>query len=229
MTSLPARSCGATCGTWCAMPGCGLASTSSCRCDPSTSRPIRRWSYRCSTGYSIHSTSSPTPLTEARCARISREALMSGLRAMPVSSDLQLLWTHAFIDAARKPSDVEWLAGLLDGTTRLEGLAVDFALRWAAVTALATVGAAGPGVIADELERDPTDIGRRGAARARAPRPVPEAKAEAWEAVTGERRLALATKKAVAESFHRPHQESLLAAYVPPHFATLIPFWESHD
>jgi len=162
-----------------------------------------------------------------------REDLARGaderLRAMPAGSDLQLLWTHAFIDAARKPSDVEWLAGLLDGTTLLEGLAVDFALRWAAVTALATVGAAGPGVIADELERDPTDIGRRAAAGARAARPVPEAKAEAWEAVTGERRLALATKKAIAEGFHRPDQESLLAAYVQPYFDTLLPFWESHD
>jgi aminopeptidase N len=59
--------------------------------------------------------------------------------------------------------------------------------------------------------------------------PVPEAKAEAWEAVTGERRLSLATKKAIAEGFHRPDQESLLAAYVQPYFDTLLPFWESHD
>jgi len=162
-----------------------------------------------------------------------REDLARGakerLRVMAAGSDLQLLWTHAFIEAARKPDDVAWVAGLLDGSTRLEGLAVDFALRWAAVTALATVGAAGPEVIADELERDPTDIGRRTAAGARAARPAPEAKAEAWEAITGERPLALATKKAIAEGFHRPDQESLLAAYVQPYFETLVPFWESHD
>src|SRR5260370_33205252 len=84
-------------------------------------------------------------------------------------------------------ADLDWVAGLLDGRTRPDGLAVDFAVRWAAVTALATVGAAGPEVIADELERGPTDMGRRAAAAARAARPVPEAKAAAWEAVTNRR------------------------------------------
>ena len=150
------------------------------------------------------------------------------LQQTPPGTDLQLHWTLSFIDAARLPADLDWVAGLLDGRTRLEGLAVDFAVRWAAVTALATAGAAGPEVIADELERDPTDMGRRAAATARAARPVPEAKAEAWEAVTNGR-ASLATKRAIADGFHRSDQESLLAEYVQPYFDTLLPFWESHD
>jgi aminopeptidase N len=155
-------------------------------------------------------------------------AAFDRLKRTPAGSDLQLHWTYAFIDAARRPADLAWVAGLLDGRTRLDGLTVDFAVRWAAVTALATVGAAGPEVIADELERDPTDMGRRAAAAARAARPVPEAKAEAWEAVANER-VSLATKRAIADGFHRPDQESLLAEYVQPYFDTLLPFWESHD
>lgn len=39
----------------------------------------------------------------------------------------------------------------------------------------------------------------------------------------------LETKKAIAQGFHRPDQESLLAAYVQPYFDTLLPFWDSHD
>jgi aminopeptidase N len=161
-----------------------------------------------------------------------REALARAafdrLHRIPPGSDLQLHWTYTFIDAARRPVDLDWVAGLLDGRTQLEGLTVDFAIRWAAVTALATVGAAGPEVIADELERDPTDIGRRAAAAARAARPVPEAKVEAWEAVA-KGRVSLAAKRAIADGFHRPDQESLLSAYVQPYFDTLLPFWESHD
>ena len=42
-------------------------------------------------------------------------------------------------------------------------------------------------------------------------------------------RVSLATKKAIAEGFHRPDQESLLAAYVQPYFDILLPFWQSHD
>ena len=144
-------------------------------------------------------------------------------------SDLQLHWTLTFIDAAREPADVAWVAGLLDGSTKPDGLIIDFAVRWEAVNALATIGAAGPEVIADELERDPTDMGRREAAAASAARPLKEAKEQAWEAVTADERLSLATKRAIAAGFHRPDQELLLDAYVQPYFGTLLPFWESHD
>lgn len=158
-------------------------------------------------------------------ARVAYERLQS----IAPGSDLQVHWTLAFIDAARQPADVAWVAGLLDGATKPEGLVVDFAIRWDAVFALATIGVAGPEVIADELERDPTDIGRREAAAANAARPVKEAKAQAWEAVTLDDRLPLATKRAIAFGFHRPDQESLLEGYVQPYFGTLLPFWESHD
>jgi aminopeptidase N len=57
---------------------------------------------------------------------------------------------------------------------------------------------------------------------------VPEAKAQAWEAVTNGR-VSLATKRAIADGFHRPDQESLLAEYVQPYFDALLPFWASHD
>jgi aminopeptidase N len=155
-------------------------------------------------------------------------AAFDRLQRIPPGSDLQLHWAYTFIDSARRPADLDWVAGLLDGRTRLDGLTVDFAVRWAAVAALASVGAAGAEVIADELERDPSDMGRRAAAAARASRPLPEAKSEAWETVTNGR-VSLATKRALADGFHRPDQESLLAEYVRPYFDRLLPFWESHD
>jgi aminopeptidase N len=169
-----------------------------------------------------------SPAQRGRLREDVARAAFGRLQRLAPAGDLQLHWTYTFIDAARQPADLDWVAGLLDGRTRLDGLTVDFAVRWAAVTALATVGAAGPEVIADELERDPTDMGRRAAAAARAARPLPEAKAEAWEAVANGR-VSLATKRALADGFHRPDQESLLAEYVQPYFDTLLPFWESHD
>src|SRR5260370_13274043 len=94
-------------------------------------------------------------------------AAFDRLQGIEPASDLQLHWILTFIDAARRPADLDWVAGLLDARTPPDGLAVDFADRWAAVTALATVGAARPEVIADELERDPTHIARRRPAAAR--------------------------------------------------------------
>jgi aminopeptidase N len=141
------------------------------------------------------------------------------------ASDLQLLWATAFISSAREADDVARVRGLLDGTTKVDGLSVDFAVRWNAVSALAAVGAADDKLIAAELERDPTDQGRRAAAAARAARPLAAAKAEAWTAVTGES-LSLAMKRAIANGFHRADQEDLLGVYVHPFFEALLPIWQ---
>jgi len=134
-----------------------------------------------------------------------------------------------FIRAARGPEDVEWVRGLLDGTTRPAGLAVDFQVRWAAVNALATIGAAGEEPIARELARDSTDQGQRRAAAARAARPLAAAKREAWDAVIHDPAPGLAMKRAIAEGFHRVDQQDLLSEYIQPFFDTLKPLWESHD
>ena len=147
------------------------------------------------------------------------------LSRLAPAGDLQLLWATAFIRSARQPDDVAWVQGLLDGNTKLDGLNVDFAIRWSVVNALATIGAAGEELIAAELERDPTDQGRRAAASARAARPLAEAKAEAWAAVTGDE-LSLAMKRAIAGGFHRADQEEVLSAFVQPYFDNLLPIWE---
>ena len=143
-------------------------------------------------------------------------------------SDLQLLWTNAFIAAARSHDDVKWVRGLLDGSTKLDGLNVDFAVRWSAVNALATIGVADEELISAELARDPTDQGQRAVASARAARPLPGAKVQAWAALTAKVDVSLAMRRAIADGFHRADQEELLSAYVQPYFDALLSIWDSH-
>jgi aminopeptidase N len=143
---------------------------------------------------------------------------------------VQLLWATTFIGAARTPKEVAWVRGLVDGTTHLEGLAIDLAIRWSAVNALATIGAADEDLIAKELERDPTDQGRRQAAAARAARPLLSAKRDAWNAVIHDLGApSFSMKRAIAGGFHRPDQQELLSAFVTPYFESLMPFWDAHD
>ena len=158
-------------------------------------------------------------------ARASREHMSS---ARP-GGDLQLIWAFALINAARTIPDVRWMLGLLDGTTRPEGLVVDFDIRWRAATALATIGAAGEDMIALELERDPTDEGRRRAAAARTALPQMSAKQEAWDAVVGGGAPSLQMKRAIAGTFHHVDQQDLLNAFVQPFFDSLLPVWNSND
>jgi aminopeptidase N len=119
--------------------------------------------------------------------------------------------------------------GLLDGTTRPEGLVVDFDVRWRALTALATIGATGEERIALELARDPTDEGRRRAAATRAALPLPSAKQQAWEAVVHGGATSLQLKRAIAATFHHVDQQELLKPFVQPFFDSLLPVWNEND
>ena len=165
----------------------------------------------------------PTRRIELR-AQVAKGAQQRMSRVAP-GTDLQLLWASAFIGTVREPQDVKWMRGLLVGTTKLEGLQVDFAVRWSVVNALATIGEAVDALIDAELELDPTDQGHRAAAAAQAARPTKEAKAQAWAAVTSHG-PSLAMKRAIASGFHRGDQEELLGPYVQPYFEQVMPTWE---
>jgi aminopeptidase N len=166
--------------------------------------------------------------------RLLAEHAEAGMRAAPPGSDLQLAFARALASTARSEDHLALLTGLLSGAGTVEGLAVDTELRWTIVRALATAGAAGPGVrgvpaidelIVAEEERDPTDAGHRYAAAAQAARPDDQAKAAAWQDLV-EGDLPLATMRAVMGGFRQPDQEQLLEAWVEPYFASLQPVWD---
>jgi aminopeptidase N len=144
-------------------------------------------------------------------------------------SDHQLAWARTFIAAAGSEEHVSLVRGLLDGTTQFEGLEVDTDLRWHIVVCLAAGGAADEDVIVAELERDPTDAGRRHAATARAARPTPEAKALAWDAVIGDVSLPPATVNAIIRGFQQAGQPTLLEPYAPKYFSAVKPTWATRD
>ncbi len=124
-------------------------------------------------------------------------------------SDAQLVWVRTLVATRTDPA---FGAGLLDGSTTLEGLAVDHDLRWYVLGHLAAGGHVDAAAIDAELERDPTDVGRRGAAAARAARPLAEAKAAAWETAL-DRSTTLHTRRAILSGFWQVEQQELLAEY----------------
>jgi len=159
----------------------------------------------------------------ASLAAAAREAL-AGAEA---GSDRQLIWARHFISVAESADHLAYARALLDGTEEVAGLVVDTDLRWQIVMALATEGVDdGEALIAAELERDPTDIGERRAASARASRPSAEPKAAAWARLNEEADLPLATLRSIAGGFHVTGQDELLAPYVEPYFASVAKFWE---
>jgi aminopeptidase N len=159
---------------------------------------------------------------------LARAAWENMRRAEP-GGDVQLLWAYTFINAARAIADVAWVRGLVSGTTRLEGLPADFEVRWRAVVALATIGAADRSLIAKELARDSSDEGERRAAAARAALPQPSAKQRAWDAVVNGAAPSRQMRRAIAGAFHHVDQQDLLQAFVKPFFDSLLPVWQAND
>src|SRR5260370_36363196 len=90
------------------------------------------------------------------------------LHAGGPGSDHQLAWAQLLGWTAITPEQLDLLAGLLSGSAEITGLTVDTELRWSLVSRLAATGRAGEGQIHAELERDPTDAGRRHAGACRA-------------------------------------------------------------
>ncbi len=144
-------------------------------------------------------------------------------RAEP-GSDPQLAYAQALTGVATAPDDLTLLAGLLDGSTSLDGLVIDTDLRWQLLYRLVSRGAAGPAEIDAELARDATDAGARHAATCRAAIPDPAAKVQAWAQITGGR-LSNATFRATLDGFTSPDAEELLAPYVQRYFDVVADIW----
>ncbi len=116
-----------------------------------------------------------------------RDRLLEAARHAEPGSDSQLQLVSAAAAFTAAGDDPTFLRALLDGTEVLDGLEVDFEMRWTLLTALVAAGAADADAIDAERRREDTSTGRERATRALAARPTAEAKATAWEqAVEGD-------------------------------------------
>jgi aminopeptidase N len=147
------------------------------------------------------------------------------LRAADPGSDLQLAWAQLLGWTATAPDQLDFLGGLLDGSTDVPGLAVDTELRWRLLQRLAATGRAGDAEIDAELARDATDAGRRSALGCRAAIPDAGHKAAAWRLVAESTELGLEDSVEVARSFNMTEHAHLLAPYAEAYFAQLPAIW----
>ncbi|MFF2352189.1 aminopeptidase N [Kitasatospora sp. NPDC058115] len=157
------------------------------------------------------------------------EAAEEALRAAEPGSDHQLAWARALAGVARTDGQLGLLAGLLDGTQEIPGLAVDTELRWTLLGRLAATGRADEPEIAAELERDNTAAGQEHAAGCRAARPTVEAKASAWTSVVESDELTNYVQAAVIGGFQQADQRALLAPYAEKYFAAVKGIWETRS
>ena len=140
-------------------------------------------------------------------------------------SDLQLAYAQALAGLATAPGDLALLAGLLDGTRQIEGLAVDTEFRWRLLLRLVSRGSAGQDEIEAELRRDPTDAGARRAATCRAAIPDAAAKEAAWQRIISGA-LPNAVFRAELTGFTDYDQPGLMAPYQQRYFEVVGSVWQ---
>jgi aminopeptidase N len=170
-------------------------------------------------------TADPAQLTELQQALADRGTPL--LLAAEPGSDFQLAWIQLLQSTAVRPEQLDLLAGLLDGSTVIEGLSVDTELRWATLRRLVTTGRAGDQQIDAELARDDTDDGRRWAQACRAAVPDAGHKAAAWELLTESAELGTDGVLAIGRAFGQADHAVLLAPYAEKYFQALPEIWAS--
>jgi aminopeptidase N len=147
------------------------------------------------------------------------------LHAAEPGSDHQLAWAQLLSWTAATPDQLDLLAGLLDRSAELPGLAVDAELRWAILRRLAVTGRAGDAEIHAELRRDPTDAGTRHAAACRAAIPDAAHKAAAWHLLTETGELGALGAVECSRGFIQAEHAGLLAPYAERYFEALPAIW----
>jgi aminopeptidase N len=153
------------------------------------------------------------------------DAAAGELAAARPGSDHQLAWARTLAAASRQSAGrLDLLRGILDGTTVIEGLAVDPELRWSLWHALAANGQATEAELDAELSRDTTASGRAGHATALAARPVAAVKAAAWDAAVAGSALSNQLLSATIAGFNTA-PDGLLDPFVEPYFECLENVW----
>ncbi|MFI8104384.1 aminopeptidase N [Streptomyces sp. NPDC086023] len=147
------------------------------------------------------------------------------LRQAEPGSEHQLTWARFFAATASTEADLGLLAGLLDGTARIDGLDVDQELRWDLLEPLAAEGLADEARIAAELARDDTASGKRHSVRCLAARPSAAVKAQAWASVVESDALSNALVEATIAGFQQAGQRELIAPYAPKYFEAIDRVW----
>jgi aminopeptidase N len=146
-------------------------------------------------------------------------------------SDDQNSWATHWLSLIDGYEELQVARGWLTGNDVPAGLDVDVNIRWSVVSALASAGADGAAELIDaERKRDATDIGNRRALAARASRPDPAAKEEAWSTAVNNSEIPFVTVRSfMGAGFHQYGQEDVLVPFVDRYAEAFDKIWAERE
>lgn len=157
------------------------------------------------------------------------DALWALAEGAEAGSDSQLQFVTAFASAAATSSQWDKVRQVRDGGVSFDGLDIDTDLSWQLLVSLAAGGVVSESDIDAALAADNTAKGGEFAAQAKAALPSTEAKSAAWSSLVDKDDLPNTIVRSAALGFTHPAGRDLLASFVEPYFASLLPIWESRS
>jgi aminopeptidase N len=159
--------------------------------------------------------------TRTRALRTLADAYRELLESAEAGSARQLFGARGMAKVAVDGPDLDMMAGWLTGDGVPAGLRLDDELRWALLRRLVVLGRAGAAEIDAEAERDGSAHGAIHAAGCHAALPTAEAKARAWEKLTGDAKQSNRVLEAIALGFWQPEQIALTEPYEERYFVDM--------
>ena len=157
------------------------------------------------------------PTVSAGLLRIAREA--------EPGSDLQFVVATAIAGCRLGEDELTAIAGWLDGTAPLPGLAVDTEMTWTLLGALVAHGWRGEDDIAAAAAEDATASGDRKAAQLRALVPTPENKQAVFDRLLHDESMTNAFQDSTLAGFSHPAQRALMLPFADQYFEQLAEVW----
>ena len=142
-------------------------------------------------------------------------------------SDIQFQLVKAFAQLANTDDHAHHLTELRDGTTVLDGLAIDTDLGWELLAGLVLTGHAGDDEITDALAADNTSNGQQHAARLRAMIPTADAKRAVVDELLTSDTLPNAIVRHMTMGYTHVNNPELLEPQIERYFEALTGVWES--
>lgn len=156
------------------------------------------------------------------------DALLTGARTAAPGSDHQLAFAKSLAKIRQTEASCEFFAQILDDKAVVDGLVIDTALRWSALSILVAEGAIADveAAIAAELSRDSSATSRNYAQRTRAAVPEAATKAEVFDRLTDvDAALSNLDRRYLLEGLVYPGARAHLAGLADRYFEQAAQLW----
>lgn len=144
--------------------------------------------------------------------------------------DFRIMLARVMISSAQQPAHIAEVLKLIDDGTEIDGFELDQDMRWSLITKGVAYGVEGAFARLDgELERDPSDRGRRAAEQVKTSRADLAIKEAEWARYRDDSAASLQMLTASMHGFWWKPQAELLASYVDRFFDEIVSLYAARD